>query len=481
MEKIIRKNSNIFDILKGEVDPEIKRQEHTRYSFLNKSGKTKRVLIRGATFVITVDGNNRLAVFKNHSIYIVNGIIKSVFPAKKNLVSNKKIDLIYDAGIRGGIVVTPGFINGHAHPPMYMLRSSMTLDKGDIREQVIKMAKLENKMNDSDFLLGAIGDFTEEQKNGITTTFSHYGTFDPIDQAAKITRQNVINAISAVSNSHPNNSPEMVEKILKNKKQYFSRPAIAIHYIHKADQNQLKKIKDLIKKYKVLFTMHCAENEEWVQECVSKYGKRTIEALVNLGLANSSLVLSHAVHVTDDEIKLIKKYRIGIVHLPTSNRLHKSGDFRYPDFAKYRAQSRICLGTDSVISKNSLDLLSEALQTRITHIDKYRVLYEDLFKMITSQSAEVLKLGKVGKILPGFKADLAFWKLKDRGFLPYNEREPVSLVGNMITHGGRNIRDLMINGEFIISNRMHNLVNESQLLIKLQDSHMKLRKRLKEK
>ncbi len=480
MEEIIRKNNNLLGMLKAEQCSENTKQDHTRYYFLNKEGKAKRILIQDATFVITVNADNRLSVLRNYSIYIIDGKIKAVFPAGKKLIPTNKIDLVYNAGTRGGIVVTPGFINGHAHPPMYMLRSSMTLDKGDIREQVLKMAKLEYEMNYHDFFLGAIGDFTEEQKNGITTTFSHYGIFEPIDQAAKITKQNVINAVSAVSNSHPNNSPEMVEKILKNRKKYFSKPAIAIHYIHKADQKQLKKIKDLIKKHRVLFTMHCAENEEWVQECVSKYGKRTIEVLVDLGFANSNLILSHAVHVTDDEIKLIKKYKIGIVHLPTSNRLHKSGDFRYPDFFKYKANSRICLGTDSVISKNSLDLLSEALQTRITHIDKHRVLYEDLFKMITSQSAEILKLGKVGKILPGFRADLAFWKLRDRGFLPYNKRKPISLIGNMITHGGRNVRDLMINGEFVVSNRIHNLINETQLLINLQDSHMKLRRRLKD-
>jgi len=98
--------------------------------------------------------------------------------------------------------------------------------------------------------------------------------------------------------------------------------------------------------------------------------------------------------------------------------------------------------------------------------------------MITSQAAQILRLKRVGKILPGYRADLAFWKLKDRGFLPYNEDKPVSLVGNMITHGGRNVRDLMINGEFIISNRYHNLINESQLLMSLQEAHMDLRKRI---
>jgi cytosine/adenosine deaminase-related metal-dependent hydrolase len=153
---------------------------------------------------------------------------------------------------------------------------------------------------------------------------------------------------------------------------------------------------------------------------------------------------------------------------------------KYPLFVKYGAQNSLTLGTDSVISKNSLDLLSEALQMRIMHQDTQLVYYEDLFKMMTSQGADILKLKKVGRILPGYRADLAFWKLRDRGFMPYNEKQPISLIGNMITHGGRNVRDLMINGEFIITNRLHNLINESKLMTELQTRHMMLRKKIKE-
>jgi len=478
LESILTQNKNLADALKDEASYLLERQKHTRYQLLGQLGKTRRILIHGAAFIITADANNKLQVWPKHSVYIVDGVIKEIFPVNKKSVRDDKIDLIYDASKRGGIVVTPGFINAHAHPPMYLLRSSMTLDKGNIVDQVVKMAKLEKKMTKEDFFLGAVGDFTEEQKHGITTTLSHYAVFEAVEKAAKLTKQNVINAVSAVSNSHPENSPAMVEKILKKKNQYFSRPAIAIHYLHKASPAQLKQIKRLVKKYKVLLTMHAAETEGWVEECVRIYGRRTVEALVDLGLASSWVILSHAVHLTDAEIKLVKKYKIGIVHLPTSNKIHKSGEFRYPLFAHYGAADRIALGTDSVISKNALDLLSEALQTRIMHQQTQRVLYEDLFKMMTSQAAEILHLKKVGRILPGFRADLAFWKLKDRGFMPYDESKPVSLIGNMITHGGRNIRDLMINGEFIISNRLHNVINESQLMMELQIAHMKLRRRI---
>src|SRR3989344_1316109 len=265
-------------------------QGHTRYKILGQPKALKRVLIEGATFIVTVDNQEKLQVLPNRSIYIVNGIIKKVFPTKKLKIPRSQIDLLYDASLRGGIVVTPGFINGHAHPPMYMLRSSMTLDKGNIVDQVKKMAKLEAKMTEEDFFLGAVGDFTEEQKFGITTVLSHYATFEPIEKAARLTRQNVINAVSAVSNSHPENSPAMVEKILKKKNQYFSRPAIAIHYLHKASPAQLKQIKRLVKKYKVLLTMHAAETEGWVEECVRIYGRRTVEALVDLGLASSWVI-----------------------------------------------------------------------------------------------------------------------------------------------------------------------------------------------
>jgi 5-methylthioadenosine/S-adenosylhomocysteine deaminase len=481
MSDAIQKITPLTQVLQDEADFDARRKSRSRYTLLGNVDHPRRILIHGAAFVITTDRVNKVKVVPHQSIYIVDGIIKEVFPVSKKSIPINKIDVLYDGSKRGGIVVTPGFVNCHTHPPMYMLRSSMTLDKGNVVDQVAKMAKLEAKMNANDFYLGALGDFTEEQKNGITTTLTHYATFQPIDDAARATKHRVINAVSAVSNSHPENTPAMVEKILKNRKSYFTTPAISIHYVHKATPAQLKKISQIVKKHKVLFTLHAAESEEYVQSAVEKFGERTIGTLVKYGLAGPQTVISHAVHLSPEEIRLIKKYKIGVVHLPTSNKLHKSGEFNYPEFVRAKADGQIALGTDSVISKNSLDLLSEALQARIMHIDRHRITYEDLFRMMTSQGAEVLGLKNVGKILPGYRADLAFWKLKDRGFLPYNETKPVSLIGNMITHGGRNIRDLMINGEFIISNRMHNLVNESELMMSLQGAHMKLRKRLDKK
>jgi len=257
--------------------------------------------------------------------------------------------------------------------------------------------------------------------------------------------------------------------------------AVAIHYTHKASPVVLKKVAEIVKKYKALFTTHAAETKQVLIDQLAMHGSPTITTLKKYGLANSRTILSHGVHFTEEEIKLIAQNKIGVVHLPTSNKLHRSGDFPYPLYAKYGMTDRIALGTDSVISKNSLDILSEALQARIMHQERFVIFYEDLFKMMTSNAADMLHLNDRGRVLPGYRADLAFWKVRDRGFIPYDENNPATIIGNMITHGGRNVRDLMINGQFIISNRIHNIVSETSLLDSLQSQHQALRKRVPKK
>ncbi len=457
-------------------------QTHGRYNHLNGKSVAHRILIHKPRYIITANERNNVKVLTGRSILIEDGKIVEVFDPNKKVLDLNTIDIIYDGGKRGGIAVTPGFINAHAHPPMYMLRSSLMLEKGENLEKSLRdMYQLESRMSNDDFFISTVGDLTEEQKNGITTTLSHYAVFDPVDEAAALVKHNLINAISAVSNSHPENTPEYVEKLLKKREDCYSQIAVAIHYTHKASPAVLKKVGQLVKKYHTLFTAHAAETKAVIEQQVAAHGDLTIPTLKKYGLANSRTILSHCVYLSEEEVALVKKYKIGVVHLPTSNKLHRSGEFDYPLFAKYKAMNQIALGTDSVISKNSLDILSEALQARLMHQDKYVIYYEELFKMMTSNAAGILHMNDRGRILPGYRADLAFWKVRDRGFVPYDEDNPVTLIGNMITHGGRNVRDLMINGHFVISNRRHNLVNETGVLDQIQQQHQALRSRAPKK
>ncbi|KKW00806.1 MAG: hypothetical protein A2898_02385 [Candidatus Kerfeldbacteria bacterium RIFCSPLOWO2_01_FULL_48_11] len=452
----------------------------SRYSVLKTGKPPEVILIHGCPFIISMGVRDHLDIRAKMSVLIRRGVIEDIFPASdRSKVDMNTVDVIYDAEQRGGIVITPGFVNAHAHPPMYLLRSALAFEEEHLSASLRHMALLEQQMDDDDFFLGTLGDFTEEQRWGISTVLSHYGVFDPIEKAAAATKERVINALSAVSNSHPKNTPEYVEGYIKQRKQYVSEPAIALHYLYKASPEVVKRVASLVKKHKVRLTLHAAETPDSVARCHTVHGDSEVKVLDRYGLVGPLLTISHGIYLTPEDVKIIRDKKASVVHLPTSNLLHRSGTFNYPLFEELNATDRIALGTDSIISKNRLDLLSEALQAKTLHQEMSNVGYDALFNMITWQGARLLGFKDVGRIALGFKADIAFWKLKDRGFMPFDEEDPSTLVSNMITHGGHNIRDLMIHGQFVISNRYHNLIDESALLEKLHESHKRLRERMK--
>lgn len=452
-------------------------QQHGRHQGTGTAAK--RTLIHNAPFIFTCDAQEKIQSYAHHSLVVEGDTITELAPA--DTFNPADFDAVYDAGKRGGTVITPGFINTHAHPPMYLMRSAMMLDEGEgIDETIAAMPMWERKMDVTDYTAATIGDITEQQKHGITSVLSHYGTFEPIEHATRITAQNVINAVSAVSNSHPENTPELLEDLLKRQDEFSSRVAAAIHYLYKAPPETLAKVQRLVAEHETLFTCHFAESPMVEKTCVDRLGARETDTLERFGLLNDRTIVSHAIYITDDEVRRLANARVGISHLPTSNVIHKSGVFPFWKFADANGLPQVTLGTDGVVSKSRLDLLTEAYQTRLTHLYERTVKFGSLFKMMTVNGARVLHMPERGRLLPGFRADIAFWKLKDRGFIPYNERDPMTLLGNIITHGGRTVRDLMINGQFIIADRKHTLVDESKLLEQLQSHHMAMRRRVEE-
>lgn len=437
----------------------------------------KRMLIHNIPFMFTCDEAEKMRVYTNHSLVIEGDTITAAGPAAQ--FQPEAFAAVYDASKRGGIVVTPGFINTHAHPPMYLMRSAMMLDEGEgIDETIAAMPKWERSMSTLDYTVAAVGDMTEQQKHGITSVLSHYGTFEPIEYTARLTAQNILNAVSAVSNSHPENTPEMLAGLLERQGEFTAKIGAAIHYLYKATPDVLRAVQALVETHDTVFTCHFAESPMVAAECVNRLGAREADVLEQFGLLNDRTVISHAIYVTDDEVRRLVGSRVGVSHLPTSNVIHKSGTFPFWKFADADGLPYVTLGTDGVVSKSRLDLLTEAYQTRITHLYDRTVKFSSLFKMMTVNGARVLHMPDRGRLLPGFKADIAFWKIKDRGFIPYNEDDPMTLLGNIITHGGRTVRDLMVNGRFVIQNRRHTLVDESKLLEQLQRHHMEMRRRV---
>jgi 5-methylthioadenosine/S-adenosylhomocysteine deaminase len=467
-----------FEKIRQEIvaSPDKKREkENGRYSISKKN--YERVLIQNIPLFFTCDENEKLRYFENRSIIIEGDTIREILPAEK--VKTKDFDLIYDAGKKGGVMITPGMINTHAHIHMYLLRSAMLLDeKQTVDETIAAMAVWQKYETENSYAYASLGDITEQQKNGITTTLTHGPSFLASEVAARISRQNILSAVSAVSNSRPENNPKMVENLLERKKEFICTPAVSLHYLWKTPSETLREVKRITEKHQALLTFHMAESEAVVEETLKKHAMSETEVLEKFGLLNENSIASHAIHLKQKEIEKMARAKVGIAHLPTSNTIHKSGTFPFWNFNESGGYPFISLGTDSVVSKNRLDLLSEAYQARITHLYSRTIKFGSLFKMTTVNGARVLGMPDRGRILPGMKADLVFWKLRDRSLIPFDKKNPFSLLGNLITHSGKTVRDLMVNGKFVIKNRKHQLIDESKLLEILQEKHMEMKRKV---
>jgi len=155
--------------------------------------------------------------------------------------------------------------------------------------------------------------------------------------------------------------------------------------------------------------VHLSETEEEVAEVIRRTGKRPVLHLHHLGLLNQSLIAVHAVHLEDEEIDLLARSKVGIVHSPESNMKLASGIARVSEMV--RKGLVVGLGTDGCASNNNLDLFKEmdtaAKLGKVGTLDPVNMGATTVLKMATIWGAEVLGLEKeIGTIEVGKKADI---------------------------------------------------------------------------
>ena len=123
------------------------------------------------------------------------------------------------------------------------------------------------------------------------------------------------------------------------------------------------------------------------------------EYLNNLGLLGPGFLTVHAVHATDNDMKLIGRAGTPVAHCPRSNR--ETGVGRMPLRKFLNAGITIGLGTDSLASSPSLNLWDEMRYALRTHkadgIHAYTIM-----ELATRGGANALGLADdIGSLDPG--------------------------------------------------------------------------------
>jgi 5-methylthioadenosine/S-adenosylhomocysteine deaminase len=138
-------------------------------------------------------------------------------------------------------------------------------------------------------------------------------------------------------------------------------------------------------------------------------GRSTIQYLEDLGVLAAGPLLIHCVTADPEDLDLLARRGARLAHCPKSNA--KLGHGLAPFIAAQRNGITVGLGTDSVGSNNTCDLIEEArfgaLLQRAAHRDASLCSAEEMLRLMTIDGARTLRLDHlIGSLEAGKQADL---------------------------------------------------------------------------
>ncbi len=241
----------------------------------------------------------------------------------------------------------------------------------------------------------------------------------------------------------------------------------------------LVKLKKLANKYDTHLHIHLAGTRWEIENVRKKTGfVGSIAMAHNLGILDERTSLAHCIWLDDSEIDILAETGAQPVHCPSCNQICAIGVMPLVKMIEKGVES--ALGTDGAPQNDSLDMIRDMRQTvllqRITHMDADIVSHKYAFKMATENGAKVLGIDNLGKIQPGYLADLIAVQVKGNPFLSplYEPLETIIYAGS----GGRDVVMTMINGKVVYENRTFKTVDPKKVLSVIDEAGERINKKI---
>lgn len=200
-------------------------------------------------------------------------------------------------------------------------------------------------------------------------------------------------------------------------------------------------------------------------------GCSTIQYLKQNGILDTRPLLAHCIRVDDADLDTIVATNSKVAHCPKSNAKLSHG---HAPFAEFLAKNiTVGLGTDSVASNNTCDLLEEArfalLLSRATvgdDNDRHRVSAHDVFMAATAGGARALELESVaGDLKEGMQADLI--ALSTQGAHQTPLYDPIT--STIFASSGRDVILTVVGGEELYRDGKVTRIDEERLQARMRE------------
>ena len=239
-------------------------------------------------------------------------------------------------------------------------------------------------------------------------------------------------------------------------------PAIAPHAPYTVSEEHLKAIRALSDRTGAPIVTHISETKYEVDQSLKTKGARPIDYLNRIGFLNNRVIAAHVVWPSDEELGLLKRLGVGIVHNPQSNMKLASGVA--PVREMLIEDLPVGLGTDGAASNNDLSMWEEmdtaAKLHKLYNLDPKVVTAEQAFEMATIRGARALHLEReIGSIEKGKRADLAIVDLDALNQTPFYNIYSDLVYATKAT----DVRTVIIEGRVVMRDRRLLTLNEAAI------------------
>lgn len=215
----------------------------------------------------------------------------------------------------------------------------------------------------------------------------------------------------------------------------------------------------------VIVHTHLAETKNHADIGRELYGEPIVHHLAKIGFLNPALSAAHAIWLDDQEIDILKKHDVKIVHNPSSNMKLGSGVARVKTMLNKGVT--VGLGADSVNAGTTYSIFEQiklaVLLPRAIRGAEDWVLPTEALLMATMGGAQALRLDPIiGSIEEGKKADLVILN-------PYISLVPNNGIVEALAFGenGSSVETVFVDGQLVMRDKTILTVDEQAVLAKV--------------
>lgn len=279
----------------------------------------------------------------------------------ENILAKYKEEDIIDVD---GKVIMPGFINTHHH--IYSAFARGMASSGKPNENFLEILenlwwKIDKKLSLEDLKYSAYTTYIDCIKKGVTTVFDHNaspfavtGSLDSIADAAKDLGLRTCLCYEVSDRDGEKIAQEGIDENINFIKKYNTdeqnmiKGMFGLHASFTLSDETLRKCDEELKGLNTGYHVHVAEGIDDLEQCLEKYGKRVVERLRDMNILGDKTIAVHCIHVTDDELNILRDTNTMVVHNPESNMGNAVGC--QPFLELHQKGITIGLGTDGYTS-----------------------------------------------------------------------------------------------------------------------------------